>query len=117
MRNFRISHIVAAVVFGAYLATGILSPSNILVRTLLHKVDHSVSIQNNHSSDPDERPYWTSHKHLISTEKSSGDHLLGTAGPWTKVITPQRLIELPIAFIPISTLLFSSDPLRAPPLS
>ena len=92
MEDLRFNRLTVAVLLSAYLVTGILSPTVLLGQALFFlKLDNSISVRNDRSIALDERPYWTSHKHLISPEQFSNDHILSVTGPWISVIAPKRL--------------------------
>ena len=101
----------------AYMVTGALSPRSLLGQVLFFKLDNAPSVQNERSIDLDERPYWTSHKHLTSSEQFSSDHILNIAEPWISVIAPERFVEIQVAYLPTLAPLFSSITFRAPPRS
>ena len=117
MNNSRISHAVVGAIIAAYLVPAILSPRNLLGQSLIFELHSSLSVQNNRSVDLDERPYWTSHRHLISSERFLSDHCLTTSEPLMGVITPERSVEIQAALLPIHTSLSPQNALRAPPLS
>jgi hypothetical protein len=117
MRNSKFIRSVIGAILVAYIATGIISPRGLQGQALFLKLEKSFSVRNELSIVLDGRPYWTSHKHLIPSEKFSGDYALRTPEPLMGAITPERTVEILAAFIPTSTLLFSSNHLRAPPLS
>jgi hypothetical protein len=116
MRNSGLGRLITGVILGAYLVTGILSPRGLLLQALHFKLDNSLSFRNERSNDIDERPYWTSHKHLISSEQFSGDHILNTAKPWISVITPTLSLKTQAAFLPTLAYFFPQNALRAPPI-
>jgi hypothetical protein len=117
MRNSRFIRNVVGAILGAYLVTGILSPRSLQGHALFLKLEKSFSVQNELSIVIDGRPYWTSHKHIIPSEKFSGNYALRTPEPLIGAIAPERTVEILAAFLPTSTPLFSSNHLRAPPLS
>ena len=116
MRNSGLGRLITGAILGAYLITGILSPRGLLLQALHFKLDRSLSLRNERSNDLDERPYWTSHKHLISSEQFSGDHILNTAKPWISVITPTLYLKTQAVFLPTLAYLFPQNALRAPPI-
>jgi len=117
MRNSRLFRIIIGTLLGAYLIPAILSPRNLPGDALVFKLDSSLSVQNGRSIDLDERPYWTSHRHLTSSEQFLSDHILSIAEPLMGVITPERSLEIQAAFLPTPTALCPQNALRAPPLS
>ncbi len=117
MGNSRIRNIVIAAILGAYMVPSILSPTSLLGQSLIFKLDPSFTVQNGRSIDVDERPYWTSHRHLTFSEQLSGDQILNSAEPWISIVASQRLSNIPAVFIPTPIPLFPPNPLRAPPLS
>ncbi len=118
MEDLRFNRLTVAVLLSAYLVTGILSPTVLLGQALFFlKIDNSISVRNDRSIALDERPYWTSHKHLVSTEQFSNDHTLSITGPWISVITPKRSIQIQTTFLPTPAYLSPQNALRAPPLS
>ena len=90
MKGFRLNLLGVGAILAAYLVTGILSPKSLHGQDFFLKLNNSLSVQNERSIGFDERPFWTSHKHLISSEQFSGDHILNTAKPWISVITPEH---------------------------
>ena len=117
MRNSGIRHIVVVGILGAYLAAGILSSRSLPGLAIIFKLDNSSPFQNEQSTPLDGRPFWTSHKHVASIEKSSDDQFLSTSVPWISVITPNSFSEIPVVFVPTPIPIFPPNPLRAPPLS
>ena len=117
MNNSRVNHFVVAAIIAAYLVPAILSPRNLPGQTLIFKLHSSLSVQNNRNIDSDERPYWTSHRHLISSERFLSGHMLTAAEPLMDVITDERSVPIQAAFLQIPTSLSPSSALRAPPLS
>ena len=115
MRDSGINRFVVGIILSAYLVTGALGTGSLLGQTLFFRLTNSLSVQKERSVDLDERPYWTSHKHLISSEQFSSDHILSTAEPWISVIIPEQSVEIEAAHLPIPALLFPSNTLRAPP--
>ena len=115
MKHSGYNRLIIALILGAYLVTGALSPRTMLSQDLFSKLGQSLSAQAQRSIVLDERPYWTSHKHLISSEQSSGDHDLSIAEPWNGHISSDRLVEVPPQFFPIDSPVTSSASLRAPP--
>jgi len=115
MGNSRIRHLAVLAILGAYIVPGLLCSSDLLGRPLFVKLDASLSAVNDRSIDLDERPYWTSHRHLIFSEHFSDDQSLNAASPWISVVTPRRFSEIPQVFIPSPIALFRPNPLRAPP--
>lgn len=117
MRSSRFIRNIVVAILGAYLLTGILSPRSVQGQAFFLKLEKSFSVQNELTILIDARPYWTSHKHLIPSENFSGDYALRTTEPLISAIALGRTIEIHTAFLPTSTLLYSSNALRAPPLS
>jgi len=117
MKDSRFNHLIVGTILGAYLITGALSPQIHLGQVLLFKLGNSLSVHNDQSIDLDERPYWTSHKHLTSSEQFSSDHILSAAEPWISVIASDRSVEIPATHLPAPAPLFLSNTLRAPPRS
>jgi hypothetical protein len=117
MKNSRVSDFVVGIILAAYLIPAILSPRNLPGETLIFKLHSSLSVQNDRSIDLDERPYWTSHRHLNSSERFLSDHVLSIAEPLMGAITPERSVEIQAAFLPPHTSLSPQNALRAPPLS
>ena len=117
MKNSRLSRLIIGALLAAYLIPAILSPRNLLGDALIFKLNSSLSVQNDRSINIDERPYWTSHKHLTSSEQFLSDHILSIAEPLMSVITPERSLEIQTAFLPIPISLCPQNALRAPPLS
>ena len=117
MRSSNFIRNYVGVILSAYLVTGILSPRSLSGQALFLKLEKSFSVQNELSIVLDARPYWTSHKHLVPPEQFSGDYALRTPEPLIGGIAPERTVEILPAFLPTSTRLFSSNHLRAPPLS
>jgi hypothetical protein len=101
----------------AYMVPGFLSPESLFGQALFFKLDSSLSVRNDRSIALDERPYWTSHKHLTSSEQFLSDHILSVAEPLMSVITPERSVEIQAAILPTPTSLCPQNALRAPPLS
>jgi hypothetical protein len=117
MKNSRVSHFVVGAIIAAYLVPAILSPRNLPGQPLIFELHSSLSVQNDRSIDLDERPYWTSHRHLTSSERFLSDHILTIAEPLMGVITPERSGEIQATFLPPHTSLSPQSALRAPPLS
>jgi hypothetical protein len=117
MNKPRYNRTAVAIILVAYLGTGNLSPMNLLGQSYYFKLDSSRTLHNERSIDLDERPYWTSHKHITSSEQFSSDHLLSTAEPWISAVVPKQTIEIPADFPPTPAHLLPQSPLRAPPLS
>ncbi len=117
MRDSRINRFFVGTILWAYLVTGALSPRSLLGQELFIKLDSFLSVQIERSIDIDERPYWTSHKHLTSSEQFSGDHILSAAGPWIGVVAPERSVEIQPARLPGPASFVPSNTLRAPPRS
>lgn len=117
MEHLRFNRLSVATLLAAYLVTGSLSPTTLLCQALFFKLDNSISVRDDQSIVLDERPYWTSHKHLTSPEQFSNDHILGAAEPWTSAIGSEQTLDIQAAILPSPAPLFSSNALRAPPLS
>ncbi|MGA7160893.1 MAG: hypothetical protein WBZ48_07815 [Bacteroidota bacterium] len=117
MRYTRLHRLIVGIILSAYLVTGALSAQVHLRQTLFFKLDKSFSVHNDQSIDLDERPYWTSHKHITSSEQFSSDHILSAAEPWISVIATEQSVEIPATHLPASVPLISSNTLRAPPRS
>ncbi len=117
MRNSRLFRVIIGALLAAYLIPAILSPRNLPGDALIFKLHSSLSVQNSRSIDLDERPYWTSHRHLTSSEQFLSDHILSVAEPLMSVITPERSVEIQAVFLPTPTSLCPQNALRAPPLS
>jgi hypothetical protein len=116
MGNSSVRHLVIAGILGAYMVPGILSSTSLLGQALFFKLNPFFSVHNDRSIDIDERPYWTSHRHLTSSEQFSGDQFFNVAVPWISIITPLCYTEISAAFIPTPIPLFPPNPLRAPPV-
>lgn len=116
MENLRFNRLHVAVLLAAYLVTGILSPTTLLCQTSFFKLNNSISARDDRSIALDERPYWTSHKHLTSLEQFSSDHILNAAEPWISATDSEQTIDLHTVFLSTPAFLFSSNALRAPPL-
>ena len=69
----------------AYLITGALSPKTLLGQSLFVKLDQSLSGQDARSIVFDERPFWTSHKHLQSSERWTEYDAVPPSGFWSPV--------------------------------
>ena len=117
MKGFRLNLLGVWAILAAYLATGILSPKSLHGQEFFLKPNNSLSVRNEQSIGLDERPFWTSHKHLTSSENSPGDHILRTAEPWSSVTASERFVTIQALFFPIPIPLFPANALRAPPLS
>ncbi len=117
MRNPSVFRLIVGVLLAAYLFPAILSPRNLSGEALIFKLDSSLSVPNVRSIDLDERPYWTSHRHLTTSEQFLSDHILCMADPLMSVIAPERILEIQAAFLPTPTALCPQNALRAPPLS
>jgi len=117
MKESYYKRFAVAIILFAYLGTGNLSPMNLLGQSFYFKLDASRTIHNERSIDLDERPYWTSHKHITSSEQFSNDHVLSTAESWISPVVPKQTIEIPADFPPTPGHLLPQSPLRAPPLS
>jgi hypothetical protein len=117
MKGFRLNLLGVGAILAAYLVTGILNPKSLHGQEFFLKLNNSLSVRNERSIGLDERPFWTSHKHLTSSEKSSGDHILRTTEPWSSVTASERFVAILAVFFPIPIPLFPPNALRAPPLS
>jgi hypothetical protein len=117
MRNSRLFRVIIAALLATYLIPAILSPRNLPGDALIFKLHSSLSVQNGRSIDLDERPYWTSHRHLTSSERFLSDHILSIAEPLMGAIAPEQSVEIQAAFLPPYISLFPQNALRAPPLS
>gem|GEM_PF-5271144 len=117
MRHRRFNRLSVTAVLAAYLVTSVFSATSLLGQSSFFKLDNSISFRNDRSIVLDERPYWTAHKHLISSEQSSSDHILGTASPSINVIESEGTLDRHEIYLPAASHLFSSNALRAPPLS
>lgn len=117
MRNSRLFRLILGGLLAAYLIPAILSPRNLIGQTLIFELHSSLSVQKGRSIDLDERPYWTSHRHLTSSEQFFSDHILSIAEPLMSVITPECSVEIQSAFLPTPAALCPQNALRAPPLS
>ena len=93
MRDSRINRLFVGTILWAYLVTGALSSRSLLGQELFFKLDSSLSVQNERSIDLDERPYWTSHKHLTSPEQFSSDHILSAAEPGSALSLLNSLLK------------------------
>jgi hypothetical protein len=117
MKDSHYNRFAVAIVLVAYLGTGNLSPMNLLGQSFYFKLGASRALHNERSIDLDERPYWTSHKHITSSEQFSADHTLSTAQPWVSAVVPKLTIETTADIPPTSAYFLPQSPLRAPPLS
>lgn len=117
MKHTPFTRIITTALLAAYLATGILSPTCLLSQSSFFKLDNSITFRNDRSIALDERPYWTSHKHLISSEQFSNDHILGAAAPWINAADTGETVASHAIILPAASTSFSSNALRAPPLS
>ncbi len=117
MRNSKLFRFIIGALLAAYLIPAILSQRNLIGQTLIFELHSSLSVQSGQSIDLDERPYWTSHRHLTSSEQFLSDHILSIAEPLMGVITHERSLEIQAAFLPTLTALCPQNALRAPPLS
>ena len=106
MRSSKFIRNIVGAILAAYLVTGILSPGSLHGQSLFLKIEKSFSVQNELSIVVDARPYWTSHKHLIPSEKFSGDYALSAPEPLIAAIAPERTVEIHHSFLPTSILLF-----------
>lgn len=117
MKNSTFDRFAVAAILFAYLGTGNLSPMNLLGQSFFLKLDDSRSLHNERSINLDERPYWTSHKHITSSEQFSTDHLLTAAEPWVSAAVAKQTIEIPADVPPTPGHILPQSLLRAPPLS
>ena len=117
MNNSRVNHFVVVAIIAAYLVPAILSPRNLPGQALIFKLHSSLSVQNNRNIDSDERPYWTSHRHLISSERFLSGHILTAAERLMDLIPDEQSVPGQAAFLPLPRTLSPSSALRAPPLS
>jgi len=113
--NRRLSSPLLIALLATYLVTGVLSPKMLLAQSLFAKLDQSLSGQDQHSIVLDERPFWTSHKHLQSSERWSGLEAFPIPGVWSPVITAERLIIPGDHQTYRESPYFPSAALRAPP--
>ena len=90
MRNPSVFRLIVGVLLAAYLFPAILSHRNLSGEALIFKLDSSLSVPNVRSIDLDERPYWTSHRHLTTSEQFLSDHILCMADPLMGVIAPEQ---------------------------
>jgi hypothetical protein len=117
MNNSRVSHFVVGAIIAAYLVPAILSSRNLPGQALVFELHSSLLVQTVRSIDTDERPYWTSHRHLISSERFLSDHIFAAAEPLMGVVTAERSLEIQAAFLPLHPSPSPQNALRAPPLS
>ena len=117
MGNSRIKHLLVIAILGTYVVPCMLSSRSLLGQPLFFKLDPSFSVHNDRNIDIDERPYWTSHRHLTSSEHFSNDQVLNAAVLWTSIVDPQCFCEMPAVFIPTPVIIFPPNYLRAPPVS
>jgi len=115
MIHFKRSRLIVSAILGAYLATGVLSTRSLLGQELFSKLDQSLSGQDQRSIALDDRPFWTSHKHLISPENFFDDHNLNLAEPWNGAVSSEKFAEIPPMYLPVDSPYFSATALRAPP--
>ncbi|HTR80959.1 MAG TPA: hypothetical protein VMM58_04955 [Bacteroidota bacterium] len=117
MRVSKFDRLAVGIILSAYLVAGALSPKNLLDEALFFKTDKALSGQADRSIIFDELPFWTSHKHLTSSEQFSKHCILDAAEPWISVLSSERFGEIAAVFFPTPARSFSPTALRAPPRS
>ena len=117
MKANRHSGHTVAVLLAAYLITGVLSPKTLLGESLFTKLDQSLSGQSTHSIVLDERPFWTSHKHLESSDRWFEQHAVLTSGLWSPVFNLELFLTPLDREIHPDLPCFPTAALRAPPKS
>ncbi len=117
MNISRVKHIAVVAIIAAYLVPAILSARNLPGQALIFELHSSLSVQNGRGSDLDARPYWASHRHLMSSERFLSDHIPAASKPLMSVIIPERTVETQAAVSPLAHTLSPQSALRAPPLS
>jgi len=117
MKNPALRGLIIGILLGAYMVPGILSRENLLGQILSLKLDSAPSVHADRSINLDERPYWTSHRHILASVQFFGDQILFAVEPWLSAVKLQQHREIQGSF---PTLLANSSPhnaFRAPPHS
>jgi len=117
MNNPALRGIIIGILLGAYMVPGILSRENLFGQPLFFKLHSTPSVHVDRSINLDARPYWTSHRHIVSSEKVFSDQILFTIEPWLGAVKLRHRREIKGSF---PTLLANSSPhnaFRAPPHS
>ncbi len=82
MKTSRAARVIVWGILGAYLVPGNLDQHALFGHLPSCSLDSFSLVRIERTINRDERPCWTSHRHLILSEKFSGDHLIGESGPY-----------------------------------